>query len=358
MKKTRPLVLSCHVKIREVYIIKLDNDASEEKKISPSLAEKGGNEYMKRTRKILGLLLCCVMLAGLLPNVVSAAQSGGTFTVKKVDQDGQPLAGATFVLTIDNPDNTAAEVAYEVRSDSKGIATFSDVSTGSYILSESAAPEGYVKSDETYSLYVKEESGEVFLYTEEYPNGILYSPVTFENQKIAQTPTETSIELPFTKIVEQTGERTPDKQTFEFEVFDFLNESGAVTVTGNTIETNGKGSYKGTLKLTFTDESYKYNSFCVREKKGTADGWTYSDEVWCVVYNQATDGYDLCKVVNGEAQLNDPQAEMTFTNSYCAKKVLAAETGDMSNMLIWTVLLLTGCFAVIKTTVYKRRYQK
>ena len=141
-------------------------------------------------------------------------------------------------------------------------------------------------------------------------------------------------------------------------MFDFLNESGAVTVTGNTIETNGKGSYKGTLKLTFTDESYKYNSFCVREKKGTADGWTYSDEVWCVVYNQATDGYDLCKVVNGEAQLNDPQAEMTFTNSYCAKKVLAAETGDMSNMLIWTVLLLTGCFAVIGTTVYKRRYQK
>lgn len=208
---------------------------------------------MKRTRKLLGLLLCCVMLAGLLPNVVSAATAGGTFTVKKVDQDGQPLEGATFILTINNPDTISAEGAYEVLSDSQGVATFSDVPTGSYILSESAAPEGYVKSDETYSLYVNGDSGEVFLYTDEAPNGIPYSPVTFVNQKIAQTPTETSIELPFTKIVEQTGERTPDKQTFEFEVFDFptTDASGEVdvTVTGNTIETNGKEAITEHLSL-------------------------------------------------------------------------------------------------------------
>ena len=344
----------------------LDNDASEEKGSNPSLAEKGGNEYMKRTRKLLGLLLCCVMLAGLLPNVVSAATAGGTFTVKKVDQDGQPLEGATFILTINNPDTISAEGAYEVLSNSQGVATFSNVPTGSYILSESAAPEGYVKSDETYSLFVNGDSGEVFLCTDEAPNGILYSPVTFVNQKIDQTPTSTSIELPFTKIVEQTGEKTPDKQTFEFEVFDFevielqttdASDGVDVTVTGNTIETNGKGSYNGTLKLTFTGDEIYYGGFYVREKKGTADGWTYSDEVWYVSTDQAGE-FVFFKVVNGEPQYNDPQQVMTFTNSYCAKNVLAAETGDMSNMLIWTVLLLAGCFVVIGTVAYKKKYQK
>ncbi|MCF2679514.1 hypothetical protein JQM69_02145 [Faecalicatena contorta] len=318
---------------------------------------------MKRIRKILGLLLCCVMLAGLLPNVVSAATTE-TFRIMKVDKEGNPLSGAKFALIPEGQ----TEPTYSAISDNNGYVIFSGVDVpGTYELKEIVPPTGYEKSGDTLVVTIAQDPTtadttvtNVTIDGKEYnPNNLIQFVNVPEQapQEIVDS-TIAEFELPFTKIVEQTGERTPDKQTFEFEVFDFLNESGAVTVTGNTIETNGKGNYKGTLKLTFTDESYKYNSFCVREKKGTADGWTYSDEVWCVVYNQATDGYDLCKVVNGEAQLNDPQAEMTFTNSYCAKKVLAAETGDMSNMLIWTVLLLTGCFAVIGTTVYKRRYQK
>ena len=134
----------------------------------------------KRTR-LLSLLLCCFLLVGLLPVIASAASSGGgEIKVYKVDENGQPLAGATFVLKVDK-DGVAGEAAYEAVSDEEGLVTFTEVLPGSYILAESAAPAGYVKSDDTYSLYVNED-GRVILFTEEAPNGTEYTPVTIANQ--------------------------------------------------------------------------------------------------------------------------------------------------------------------------------
>ena len=68
-----------------------------------------------------------------------------SFTVKKTDADGNPLAGATFSLT--GTDSTAVQ-NFEAISGTDGIATF-NVPEGNYTLSENTAPEGYVKSDET-----------------------------------------------------------------------------------------------------------------------------------------------------------------------------------------------------------------
>ncbi|MGN0379654.1 MAG: collagen binding domain-containing protein [Butyrivibrio sp.] len=118
-------------------------------------------------------------------------------TVKKTDENGSPLAGATFSLT-----GTGNFIGnnYEAVSGNDGIATF-DVLEGYYTLAEKTAPAGYIKSDETYGIAIR--NGVVYFYNEDatteddmYKD---YSQVTFVNKAEkasepadTETPSETS----------------------------------------------------------------------------------------------------------------------------------------------------------------------
>ena len=99
------------------------------------------------------------------------------FEVLKEDDQGNPLAGATLRLEGLTDDGIPRVV--DVTSNAYGSAWFT-IETGSYELSEYAAPEGYNRSDETYSIVVT-------------PNGVFinhathldaYEPVTFINKPI------------------------------------------------------------------------------------------------------------------------------------------------------------------------------
>ena len=118
-----------------------------------------------------------------------------SFTVKKTDADGKALAGATFSLT---GTGDFEGMNYEAVSGNDGIATFV-VPEGNYTLAEKTAPEGYVKSNETYTLAVRDgdnpefwggEPG-VYFYDEDEPDYsnykyVKYTQVTFVNK--AKTP--------------------------------------------------------------------------------------------------------------------------------------------------------------------------
>ena len=121
-----------------------------------------------------------------------------SFTVKKTDTDGKALAGATFSLT---GTGDFEGINYEAVSGNDGIATFV-VPEGNYTLAEKTAPEGYVKSNETYTLAVRNDyehtalewGGEagVYFYDEDEPDYsnykyIKYQQVTFVNKK-AEVP--------------------------------------------------------------------------------------------------------------------------------------------------------------------------
>lgn len=122
-----------------------------------------------------------------------------SFTVEKTDVDGNPLAGAVFSLT--GTGDFGGRV-YNAVSDENGIATFS-VPEGNYVLAEKTAPDGYVKSNETYTLAVRDYNnttlgwgGEpgVYFYNEDEPEYsnykyIRYEQVTFVN-KVKFVPTE------------------------------------------------------------------------------------------------------------------------------------------------------------------------
>mgnify|MGYP002675468891 CR=1 FL=1 len=99
--------------------------------------------------------------------------TGATITANKTDAQGKALAGATFVL-----EDSRGREAYQATSNTSGTVRFADVSSGTYTLIEKKAPEGYVLSNETYTLTV---SGSRVTM-----NGKAYSPVTFINRKAAE----------------------------------------------------------------------------------------------------------------------------------------------------------------------------
>ena len=103
----------------------------------------------------------------------SVIPTGAAITANKTDAQGKALAGATFVL-----EDSRGREAYQATSNTSGTVRFTGVSSGTYTLLEKKAPEGYVLSNETYTLTV---SGSRVTM-----NGKAYSPVTFVNHKAAE----------------------------------------------------------------------------------------------------------------------------------------------------------------------------
>lgn len=84
--------------------------------------------------------------------------SGGIFKFNKVDGEDQPLAGAEFTLEHleqQGIDHHTHEWSTTATSDSNGVVTFENIPSGHvYILKETRAPNGYVKSDDEYTVTV------------------------------------------------------------------------------------------------------------------------------------------------------------------------------------------------------------
>ena len=79
----------------------------------------------------------------------------GTVSVKKVDETGDALAGATFGLFPVDASGVAASVpVMSATSGSDGIATFTNVHWGVYQVKETSAPEGYTLSDTALTVTV------------------------------------------------------------------------------------------------------------------------------------------------------------------------------------------------------------
>lgn len=236
--------------------------------------------------------------------------------VNKTDDKGQPLADAYFTLTEIENGFPKAEPAYEAKSDANGVATFIGVVEGSYVLEESAAPNGYIKSEEKYSLYVRDD-GSVVVFSDLAPNGAPYRAVTFINNPVPFGVETETVEVPFAKYVDQIGTKAPGKMTFEFEIYDFCNTNANqnFTITQNTIKTDGYGRFEGKLVFEVEDIDIICEGFFVKEKKENVSGWTYSDEIWYVCPD-ANGEWDFFEVVNGEIDYDNSFEEMAFINYF------------------------------------------
>ena len=268
-------------------------------------------------KKIISIILCLAMVFAMAATAFGATELF-TIDVKKTDEDGNALAGAEFVLI----PAAMSEPAYSATSDASGIATFTNVSDGNYILKENLAPAGYTKSETEYNIdvingiaifgYETDDAGNV--------NPVPYETVTFVNEKEYPQPEENdpiTVYIPITKVVEQTGFKAPGAETFKFEIYDFRYD-GEVTVVSDTIETNGVGTYKEDLVIEVETEDIIYEGFLVKETKGTKDGWTYSEAVYEVMpvlddNNGWTGKFEFTIEEDGDPVTYD---EAVFVNSY------------------------------------------
>jgi len=127
-----------------------------------------------------------VIAPGASPTPTPTPGSGHSFTVKKEDENGAPLAGAVISLV---PDDSHANQNSSVKSSdatsaANGNVSFSAVADGYYILGEKQAPSGYNASNEKY--YIQITPNGVFIYDPTTSESNEYETVTFVNKEIPQ----------------------------------------------------------------------------------------------------------------------------------------------------------------------------
>ncbi len=242
------------------------------------------------------------------------------------------------------------------------------------------------------------DNGNVYVWNEDNPA----EKMAFENVYTFDDPVVTK-SIPFTKTVKQGGSVAPGQETFSLEIFDIgngnANEYKDVTYTAS-VKTNGAGDYEGVLTITGPASQVRQmvsEGFFVREVKGSAANWTYSDAVWHVGYEQlAGEGYTITfsgglpglnqpigdngqsvptdpeygfvfhpakleSTDNGERYVFDPQQRverMTFENIYTLNKIALAKTGDDSGFGLWLALLSASGAAVVVAAVVTRRKRR
>ena len=279
-----------------------------------------GNEALLDPNKSRGVEINEVNAAKsiVFENTRSADNKRVDITIKKVDENGNPLPGARFVLEKlqlqnqwlpqlmsvrkESNEKVAPERIllpfpfenhlYYAESDANGIVTFKDVNKGHrYVLREVAAPYGYKPKDlkEDYIFNI-DEDGTVSLVNKNGSTPTVYNgDLTIKNEKANYTEEDmVLISVPIVKKVEKNGTYEPGADTFRFRIAGFASPAlttSSVKIDSCTIATNGAGTYNGTLSFYVPAEladQALFDGFWVVEEKGTAAGWEYSNEVYFV----------------------------------------------------------------------------
>ena len=182
------------------------------------------------------------------------------------------------------------------------------------------------------------------------------------------------IEVPFKLTVKKTGEMDPGKETFKFVVEKFGAPVEYVLVQ-DTVETEGEKTYDG--KFIFTIGANQAGNlsegFVIRQVKGNAEGWTYDETkfyampMFADTYTNVASWRFLKYDENAELDYNSPIEEISFTNSYNAKKPVTPpapqptpqpetpDTGDSSMTVLWIALLFVSGATLTGTTLYSRK---
>jgi len=234
--------------------------------------------------------------------------TAATLVIKKVDQDNNPLAGATFHLT----ESGLTEPSYVAVSGEDGLVTFTDVAAGYYILSEHSAPEGYAPTEETYSFNINED-GQISGFAANLPNGILYNntqPWTITNTLIAGDEDE---DRTTTITVQKVWENVPEGTT--------LPESVTVYLVNNTTKIDG-------TEVTLTANNnwtYTWNNLPVNDTNG--------DEIIYDLFEVAIDGYS--SEVIGPTGTDGGGIQFIVTNTYNAGNEEENRTTNIVVQKVW-----------------------
>lgn len=156
-----------------------------------------------------------------IPNTQLPTPTTGNFTITKVDADNHDLklTGAQFTLKKDG--------YVQTRTSDQGIAAFYDVPVGIYTLTETVAPQGYVKPSEIYTVKVN-ENGKISVWKVTAPSGGDFT-VTLPDDFIIQNP-DGNVEVKDKNFVVENTKEAPGTTSYTF------MKHGVVT----TVDSNGR----------------------------------------------------------------------------------------------------------------------
>lgn len=258
---------------------------------------KMSTQEIRTARRIWSVLLCLVIVLGMLPTAALAEETeppAGSFSVSVTDDKGSPLAGATFWLSPQGPGNS-----YFATSGSDGLATFTEVMSGTYKLMEQIEPDGYVISDGSYIVVV--DGGGNYLYPDggnredSVPFGPGATIATFVN---APSP-EVTLTIPVTKIVRCEG-GNPERTTFSFDVqpLQWPRQDIYWRVANDKVTVDGSGSTSTSVQVTTSEYALQLidlvdaGGILITEVNDGQSGWTYDDTAWIVRKHMVDDGYE------------------------------------------------------------------
>lgn len=219
----------------------------------------------------------------------------GTVSVKKVDETGDALAGATFGLFPVDASGVAASVpVMSATSGSDGIATFTNVHWGVYQVKETSAPEGYTLSDTAL-------------------------PVTVDAQHLTVAAgTVTDRPITGTVILTKTSDDGRPLAGVEFALYPVTKGPDGSTTVADVPAMRALSDANGRVSF----DSVRYGMYELRETKGLPGYLTMEKPLGVVV---TADGatIDLGQVVNTaergairllktDAKTGDPLAGATF----------------------------------------------
>lgn len=219
----------------------------------------------------------------------------GTVSVKKVDETGDALAGATFGLFPVDASGVAASVpVMSATSGSDGVATFTNVHWGVYQVKETSAPEGYTLSDTAL-------------------------PVTVDAQHLTVAAgTVTDRPITGTVILTKTSDDGTPLAGVEFALYPVTKGPDGSTTVADVPAMRALSDANGRVSF----DSVRYGMYELRETKGLPGYLTMEKPLGVVV---TADGatIDLGQVVNTaergairllktDAKTGDPLAGATF----------------------------------------------
>ena len=92
---------------------------------------------------------------------IQAVNPENIIKFKKVDQDGNPLAGAKFQLQYKQGDNWVADASRDKETGKDGVFEYTKLKPGSYRVMEITAPDGYKKAEDSVAEFDVDENGRI-----------------------------------------------------------------------------------------------------------------------------------------------------------------------------------------------------
>lgn len=169
--------------------------------------------------------------------VTNTRNNVASLEITKVNTSNQSLPGAKFTLTLDGD----SAKTYNVTSDENGLLKFENLSVGTYTLTETEAPSGYVKSTESYKVKVSVENNKATakLYKADGTNEI-------ENKQI----------INYTEKEEAENNLTSSKTA---KVFDYENRIYKINLNAETTGREGDVEAQGASVVMVLDASDSMN---------------------------------------------------------------------------------------------------